>query len=149
MKTVLIAVLASVLIASAFAATTCTNLAGTQQDCKGPVQITYTGSDCSGTKTYTMLSDGNQKGGSCYATVTGGSKHSGSSKGTCGTSMSGRSYATNDCSGPYAYSSIPTNKCFKYEATGTSFKYMCASASTATFSIALLVLMAILAILNL
>jgi hypothetical protein len=147
MKVAIFAIIACALIATVLAK----DCANTAAACKGPVREVYTNADCSGDpETLVQLQNNDYEGGKCIKTFPDATtKYSGSSKGSCGTKLSGKSYIVNDCSGPYSYGSTPVNKCFKIEgaATATSYKIQCASASTATFSAALVALLAFVALL--
>lgn len=143
MKAVLIVALACVFVGVAVA-----QGCGTANlpKCKGPVRAAYNNANCDKDPiAYAQLKPDNYEGGKCMAI--GPNKYDGSYKGSCGTKLVTKSWETNNCDGPYSYGSAPVGKCFKDELTGLSHKYKCASASTATFSAALVALLALFALL--
>jgi hypothetical protein len=148
MKSVLVLAILSVVVVAAMAAKSCGTIIE-PRDCEGPVRKSYSGNKCSGTVDYSeRFGPGFSKSGECHSRGSG--KYDGSFKFWCGTSLTQRDYTTNDCKGPYSYSSSPTKKCFENDdSTKTSYEYLCASASNISASALLLVAMAILAILNL
>jgi hypothetical protein len=146
MKSVLVIAIVCVFVASAFAAADC----GAGKTCKGPVQAMFSDEDCktlvTGSVYDQIFPDDFATGGTCY--TDGTAKNS--FKWKCGSRIVTHSYTESNCKGPAAVSySFPTGKCAQFADTPENRygKIQCASASTATFSAALVALLAFVALL--
>lgn len=144
MKAILVVAVACLFVAAAYAADADCGAAGIFKKCVGPVEGTFSDKDCKTlVGTYEQQWADDQSGGKCYTN----SVSKTSIKASCGSRISTRSYTQSDCEGPSSVSySYPTGKCVQ---VGDNFwkKVECASASTISFSVALLALLAAFALL--
>lgn len=140
MKAILVVAVACLLVASAYAAADC----GNGKTCKGPVEGTFSDKDCKTlVGTYQEQWADGQSGGKCYTYALSKT----STKASCGSRISTRSYTQSDCEGPSSVGySYQTGKCVQV-GDNTWQKVECASASTISFSVALLALLAAFALL--
>lgn len=148
MKAIVVIALLSACVLAVSAAASC-DAAGAK--CIGPVTGTYTDDKCKtlvGTSLERVFSDDTtaQSGGKCIEIAADSS----SAKWNCGSRLAQKSYSQPGCKGPSTvFYSYPTGKCVQIanDPSNVYSKIMCASASTVSFSAALVALLALIALL--